>query len=170
MNPHNYALLAFIHLSLRKYEEAAALGEKALLLGPSDSFVAGCVANVALFCNEPRLVADLVKKAMRLCPIHPPWYPGDLGWAYMLMNRQEEAIATVQEAVKIDPDYIFSYMVLAIAGAELGRAEEASAAVANMLRIDPTYTVRTFAQSQPFRDAEVLQRHLDGLRKAGLPE
>jgi adenylate cyclase len=169
-NPDTLAILAFIHLSLRKYDEASELGERALLLGPNNSFVAGCAANVALFCNRPHEMAALLKKAMRLCPIYPAWYVGDLGWAYLLMDRQDDAIATMQEAVKLDPDYIYTYMVLAISQAELGRAEKAAAAVENILRIEPKYSLRVFARSQPFRDAPVLQRHLEGLRKAGLPE
>jgi adenylate cyclase len=39
----------------------------------------------------------------------------------------------------------------------------------NILRIEPEYSLRTFAESQPFRDADVLDRHVEGLRKAGLP-
>ena len=85
-------------------------------------------------------------------------------------DRRDDAIATLQEAVKLDPDYIYTYITLAIAQAELGRAEKAAAAVENILRIDPDYSLRVFAKSQPFRDAPVLQRHLEGLRKAGLPE
>ena len=85
------------------------------------------------------------------------------------MDRREDAIATAQEAIKIDPDYVYTYIVLAITFAELGRDKEALAAVENILRIEPNYSVGTFATSQPFRDTEVLDRHLEGLRKAGLP-
>jgi hypothetical protein len=61
-------------------------------------------------------------------------------------------------------------MVLAIEFSELEREQEAHTAVENLLRIDPTYSLRTFSEFQPFRDAEVLGRHIEGLRKAGLPE
>ena len=37
-------------------------------------------------------------------------------------------------------------------------------------QIAPHYTLRTFAETQPFQDAEVLNRHVESLRKAGLPE
>ncbi len=40
----------------------------------------------------------------------------------------------------------------------------------NILRIEPRYCIRTFAESQPFRGADVLDRHVEGLRMAGLPE
>jgi hypothetical protein len=38
------------------------------------------------------------------------------------------------------------------------------------MRLNPKYSLGTFAETQPFRDAEVLNRHVEGLRKAGLPE
>ena len=52
----------------------------------------------------------------------------------------------------------------------VGRDKEAHAAVENILRIEPNYSVGTFAILQPFRDTDVLERHLEGLRKAGLPK
>ncbi len=136
-----------------------------MTLAPNNSFVAGVAANVALFRNRPQDVVMLLKKAMRLCPIYPAWYVGDLAWAYMLMDRLEDAIATAQEAIGIDPDYIYTYFVLVVASVELGREREARAAVGNILRINSKYSLRTFAETQPNRDAEVLDRHVESLRK-----
>jgi TolB-like protein len=169
-DPDTFGHLAFLHLSLHKYEEAHAFAQQSLALGPSNSHSAAVAANVALYCNQPDDMVVLLKKAMRLCPIYPAWYVGDLAWAHLLMGRQEEAVTIAQEAIGIDPDYIYTYCVLAIAHAELGRTEEAAAAVENILRIDSKCSLRIFAGSQPFRDSELLDRHLDGLRKAGLPE
>jgi adenylate cyclase len=169
-NPKPFSLLAFIHLSLRKYDDASDLVEKAMALGPNNSFVAGVAANVALFCNRPQDMVVLLKKAMRLCPIYPAWYVGDLAWAYLVMNRREDVIVTAQEAIKIDPDYIYTYLVLAVAYVDLGREQEAHDAVGNVLRIDSKYSLRIFAESLPFQDTEVLDRHVEGLCKAGLPE
>ncbi len=169
-NSDTYALLTWIHLSLRKYDQAFDLAQQAMVLGPNNSFVAGVASDVALFCNRPHDVVVLLNKAMRLCPIYPAWYPSGLAWAYLLMDRREDAIASAQTSIDIDPDYPFNYMVLAIAFAELECAQEAHIAVENLRRIDPKYSLRTFSESQPFRDAEILDRHIEGLRKAGLPE
>ena len=125
---------------------------------------------MALFCNKPEDMVVLLKKAMRLCPIYPAWYVGDLALAYLLMDHHEDAITTAQEAIKIDPDYIYTYVALAVAFAELGRGKEAREAAENIRRIEPDYTLRTFAETQPFQDAEVVDRHVRGLRKAGVPE
>ena len=153
-NPNTYALLTWIHLSLRKHDQAFDLAQKAMALGPNNSFVVGVASDVALFCNKPHDIVVLTTKAMRLCPIYPAWYPSSLAWAYLLMNRSKDAIAPAQTSIDIDPDYPFNYMVLAIAFAELEREQEAHAAIENLLRIDPTYSLRTFSASQPFRDPE----------------
>ncbi len=169
-NPDTLGLLAFIHLSQREYDQAFDVAERAMELGPNNSFVIGVAANVALYCNRPADMEALLKKAMRLCPIYPAWYVGDLAWANLLMDRREGAIAIAQDAIKLDPDYIFTYCTLAVAYAELARKEEAHTAAEDILRIDPKFTCRTFAITQPFRDAEVMNRHIESLHKAGLPE
>jgi adenylate cyclase len=169
-NPDTFALLAFIQLSLRDYDQAFEFGQKAMTLGPNNPFAAGVAANVALYCNRPQEMFVLLKKAMRLCPIYSAWYVEGLSWANLLIDQRDAAIAVAEEAVKIDPDYIYSHFVLAVANAELGRSGEAAVAVENILRIAPHYTLRTFAETQPFQDAEVLNRHVESLRKAGLPE
>ena len=169
-NPNTYALLTWIHLSLRKHDQAFDLAQQATALGPSNSFVTAVASDVALFCNRPNEMVALLNKAMRLCPIYPAWYPSSMAWAYLLMDLREDAIATAQMSTKIDHDYPFNYMVLAIAFAELGRKQEANTAIENLLRIDPGYSLRVFTETQPFRDAEVLDRHIEGLREAGLPE
>ncbi len=169
-NPDTYALLTWIHLSLRKYNQAFDLAKQAMVLGPNNSFVVGVASDVALFCDRPHDMIVLLNKAMRLCPIYPAWYPSSLAWAYLLMDRREDAIDSAKTSSGIDPDYPFNYMVLAIAFAESKRELEARTAIENLLRIDPSYSLRTFSECQPFRDAEVLDRHIEGLRKAGLPE
>lgn len=169
-NPDTLAALAWIYLSLRDYDEAFGMAQQALALGPNNSFVTGVASDVAMFCNRPRETATLLKKAIRLCPIYPTWYLGGLGWAYLLMDRREDAIAYAQKSIDIDPDYPFNYMVLAVAYAELGNLGKARDAVENLLKIDSSYSLCTFSKSQPFRDTQVLERHIEGLRLAGLPE
>ena len=169
-NPDTYALLTWIHLSLRKYNQAFDLAKQAMVLGPNNSFVVGVASDVALFCDRPHDMIVLLNKAMRLCPIYPAWYPSSLAWAYLLMDRREDAIDSAKTSSGIDPDYPFNYMVLAIAFAESECEQEARTAIGNLLRIDPSYSLRTFSECQPFRDAKVLNRHIEGLRKAGLPE
>jgi hypothetical protein len=60
---------------------------------------------------------------------------------------------------------------LAIAEAQLGHSEEARNALAIRQRIRPLASVRDYrAEIDYMRDGPELDRVLDGLRKAGLPE
>ncbi len=50
------------------------------------------------------------------------------------------------------------------------RVDEARAALAEMLRLSPGITVKATREQIPYKDPADLERYLDGLRKAGLPE
>lgn len=169
-NPDTLALLAFLHLSLKKYGEARQFIEKAMTLGPNNSFAFAVAANVELYCNRPEVMVPLLKRAIRLSPIYPAWYLGDLSYAYVLMGRLEEAIATAKESIKIDPDYIYNYHTLAIAHIELGQIEAAHADIENILRIEPKMSIRTYRDSQPYEDEALRNRIITAFREAGLPE
>jgi len=169
-SPDALALLAFLHLSLKKYDEARHFIEKAMALGPNNSFAPAVAANIELFCNRPQAMIPLLKRAMRLSPIYPAWYLGDLAFAYLLMDRLEAAIVTAKESIKIDPDYIYNYHVLAIAHAESGQTEAARAAVDKMLHIEPKMSIHTFRESQPYEDEALRDRMVSAFRKSGLPE
>ena len=164
------ALLAFLHISLRKYDEAYDYVERAMALGPSNSFAAGVAGNVALFCDKPHDMIPLLKKAMRLSPVYPAWFVGDLAFAYLLLNQLDKAITIAEESNQIDPDYIYAYFVLVVANVELGQLEAARAAAENIIRIEPKFTISVHDLSQPYRNPDVLDRLSDGFRTAGIPE
>ena len=50
---------------------------------------------------------------MRLNPRYPPWYLGELGFAYRLTGRYAEAISTFTEVTRRDPNFISAYFLLA---------------------------------------------------------
>ncbi len=86
------------------------------------------------------------------------------------MGRHEEAIAALKESITRDPDFLYVRLVLAVIYSELGRKEEAQAEVAEALRISPRVSMEGQRERMPFKDQAVLERFIDGLRKAELPE
>ncbi len=86
------------------------------------------------------------------------------------MGKHEEAIAALKESLTRDPDFLYARLVLAVIYSELGRKEEVQSEVAETLRISPHASMKGQRERMPFKDQAVLERYLEGLRKAGLPE
>lgn len=163
-------LLALIMVSLRDYEAANDLANRAIEFGPNNNYAIGCAGAIKMYCNELPAAEALLRKAMRLAPLYKAGNPEILAAILMLLGRYDDAIAAARECLVLDPDYFFAYCTLAIIYAELDRDEDARDAGRHILRINPQYTVQKFAMYQPFQDEDMLQRCLAGLRKAGIPE
>ena len=65
-----------------------------------------------LFGERTTEAIELVEKAIRLNPRYPFEYPYQLGWAYRLVGRYEEAIAAQKQALLRNPNWLFSHAEL----------------------------------------------------------
>jgi TolB-like protein/Tfp pilus assembly protein PilF len=169
-NPNTHALLAMVYVSFRDYDLALAESEKATILGPNNSNVIANAATVAYFCDKPGRSLELLRRAMRLCPVYPAWYLGELGEIYWYLEQLDEAINCFRKSIEIDPDYIHARLTLAISYAEEGRLDDARAAAQEVLRIEPSFTISDYAKRQPYRNEKMLTRMIDGLHSTGLPD
>ncbi len=84
------------------------------------------------------------------------------------MERYEEAIATCQKALAVNPHFLAPHFLLAGIYSLLGREEEAQAEAAIVLKTSPNFSVETLRQRSVDRDQVRQERFLDALRKAGL--
>jgi adenylate cyclase len=105
---------------------------------------------------------------MRLNPRYPYSYLANLGMAYRLAGRYEDAIATLKTAVTRNPDHLPLHLHLAVSYSEVGRDEEARAEVAELLRLSPAFSLEGVRRVMPFKDPAEGERYLAALRKAGL--
>ena len=115
--------------------------------------------------------------ALRLSPRDPGrnmWQYG-ICHAYTHLAQWEKAVEWCQKSIATDAGTWFPYVDLAAASAWLDHDAEARAAIAGLLKVYPGFTVQTFADvaarvtyNPTFADQ--IQRILEGLRKAGLPE
>jgi adenylate cyclase len=105
---------------------------------------------------------------MRLNPQYPIWYLWDLGHAYYLMGRYEEAMATFKRVLARNPDFMPAHAYLAVIHSELGLEEGARAAGAEFLRLSPELSLDALRQRLPYKDPAMLERVLDAARKGGL--
>ncbi len=170
---HSAMGLAFMESG--KHAMALAEHEVATSLNPNSSFAQWCFGYGLLRADRPQEALDRFDQALRLSPRDPG------AWSYQTLRaaslyqlgRYDEAIAAARDAIRTPmADVVWPLVHWA---ASLGQREgglEAAAVVEELRRKRPGLTIaafRAWPHNEP-RSAASLNRIVDGLRKAGLPE
>jgi adenylate cyclase len=93
-----------------------------------------------------------------------------MGLAHFAAGRYEEAADWTQRSLQHRPDAPNTHALLAATYAHLGRLDEARAESREVLRLQPDYSLAGVRLIFRGADLDFLERHIDGLRKAGLEE
>ena len=107
---------------------------------------------------------------MRVQPLHPPFYLEMLSAAYYAKGEFESTVTTSRQALELNPGDVESRIFLAGAYIGLDRRDLAQEEGAEIKRIEPSFSILRFANAQPYRDQNMVQRIASDLRLAGLPE
>jgi adenylate cyclase len=169
-DPENYFLLGGIAFARRQHDEAIRYGEKALALMPSHSTLMATLGFWLAYAGRPEEGIAAIQKAMRLSPYYSGWYIPAIGLAYMMTGRYDEAIAAYEESVKRNVLVLFSYERLTAIHAMKGNLEKAEEYAAKVLEINPKFTIEGWKKVFRYKNPEDLERELDAMRAAGLPE
>jgi adenylate cyclase len=165
-DPGAHSVLGMVFLYQRQYEKAITEGKLAITLNPN--YVSGHVnlAIIMLHCGRFDEAITLTKKACRLNPNLTTYWLWPLATSYIFLRRYEEAL----EVCKQMEEDIARAITLSWVYQELGREEEARAYMAEALKMAPNQSIELLKTSFPFENPAHLQRALDALRKAGMPE
>ncbi len=166
--PQAHELLGNVYLWKKDHEQAIAELEKAVSLDPN--FAAGFagLGSVMAWAGRPEEALGMIKKAMRINPKYPDHYLWNLGHAYVLAERYEEAVSALKQVLERNPDFWPSHTLLAAAYFEMGREQEARSEAAETLKLNPDFSLDVWRQKCPFKYKETLERRFGALRKAGL--
>jgi adenylate cyclase len=144
--------------------------ERAISLNPNSALALTNSGWLKTYLGRPESAIADFERARRLSPRDPGLYRLNSGLCCALIQKGDltAAIEAAQEAVADNPNYVPAQRALASALALAGRVEEARRVVANLRRLGITISsnsVRSLA-----RYASGMDRVLEGLRIAGLPE
>jgi adenylate cyclase len=163
-----YTVLGHTYLYKKRYEQAISGGEHALILAPNFANGYATLAEILICAGRLEDAIKLAEKAIRLDPRNTLLPPFQLGHAYRLMGRYEEALTAFRRVLTLYPNHVATHRQLAVVYSELGREEEARAEGAVVLRLAPGSSLEVLRQRFPYKDPALVKRYLDGLRKAGL--
>jgi TolB-like protein/class 3 adenylate cyclase/Flp pilus assembly protein TadD len=168
-----YSLLSVVYMARRKHDKAVAYAEKTIALAPNFASNLATVALPFLYSGKPEVAIELVQTAMRHSPYYPSWYLPVLGLAYRLTGQYDEAIDALESwRARANPRSSIPYLCLAYTYEEAGRGEEAQVAVGEVLKRNSKASIGHYAKSNlfPYKNPAEIERVLNSLRKAGLPE
>jgi len=164
--------LGMAYLLLRRFEDAISSLETAIDLDPNNAAAHGSLAGVLALAGRRDEAVERIATTMRLSP-RDPFKHLWLLWratAEFVEERYDEAAECVRKSLRINPDFPSGLRLLASIYGRVGRTEEARAALDQVLHLVPGQTIETVRSRLPFKRPEDMERYLDGLRKAGLPE
>lgn len=162
--------MGVLSMARRDYDTAVAYTRKSVELNPNSALDRATFAWILTYSGHPEEAIPQVQKAMRLSPHYPGWFAAVLGLAYLMTEDYENAIAAHEQLIERDTFLPFAYSRLAGIHATLGNEEKANEYAAELLKLKPKFTVQSWAKRLIYKNTEDLERELNMLRKAGLPE
>lgn len=166
-------VLAYINGEL---DHGLALIDKSLALNPSSAsaWISSCFVRSYL-PGETETALNHFGRAQRLNPLdsmhHIHWTAA--AEAYFVAGRYEEASTAADNTLKQMPTYPPGLRMKVSSCGMLGRIDEAKIYVQRLLAVNPGVTValqRAYWEKPLQSSLRALEAHLEGLRRAGLPE
>ena len=165
-----YGQLALCRLEVNAFDDAIDMSEKAIAMAPNSAENL-CIAGIILAkSGKPERGVELMKKAMRVCPLYRPGFLRSLGLAYRLSGNLEAAVSAYKESLRRDSEYLSGHVNLTSTLGELGREEEAKKAAREIYRLEPEFSIKAYMEGLSYRNPSDLARIEEGLKKAGLPD
>jgi TolB-like protein/predicted Zn-dependent protease len=166
-DPYPHAVLGKVLLYQRKYEKAITEGKQAITLNPNFALGHMLLADTMCYSGQLNEAITRARNAYRLDPIVTPRMNfTSLAKSYIFLGHYDEALEACRGMDEITEKALISSWIYQ----ELGREEEARAHMANALKRKPDISLELIKVSSPYKDPALLQRELDALRKAGMPE
>ena len=155
----------------RQHAKGLQALDRALTLNPNSFAALHSSGWIRAYVGDPKGAIELLQRALRANPLAPEFVHGlsALGYAYLIDDRLDEALATLEKAYLEAPTFGITQIATAWCLARLDRWEDASATVQRLLTHDQTLRVSTFCAIKPSADPAFVSRYSEFLRNAGVP-
>jgi TolB-like protein/class 3 adenylate cyclase/Flp pilus assembly protein TadD len=167
-----HTILGVVALFMRHYDESLRRLETATDINPNLAFAHMWGGGFYALSGPTDKAREMLKDALRLSPRDPAnyWTFAFLGLADFADKRYDEAAEWAQKALHLYAKFPTAHRLLAASCGQLGQTEKARTALNGLLSFAPGTTIATTRAAVPWKDTAVMERYLDALRKAGLPE
>ena len=171
-SPEAHQSLANVLIVVGEAERAVTVARRAIDLNPNYAEAQVVLGLALVFCGdlEGSLAACLQAKRGNPRDSRRSSLYDALGHAYFMLGDYEKAIEVSEKGLNEEPSLYGALVTLACSYAELGRKEKARQYVDELLRLIPRYTLTALRKHPMFVKRELIEKLIDSMRLAGLPE
>jgi TolB-like protein/DNA-binding SARP family transcriptional activator/Flp pilus assembly protein TadD len=166
-NPWGHCLMGAVLIFMEELDAAEKHLDRAVLLNPNSVWCAAWRVAWLNRVGRTKESLETLDKLVRLDPFLPDGYWELRLNALFAEHRYEEAIRAAHRKETLQ---YYDHAYVAAAYAYLGLRREAEAEVAQVLLKRPDFSIRWYAQQEPYKFQADRDHLLDGMRRAGLPE
>src|SRR5262249_22830405 len=115
---------------------------------------------------------ERLRNAWRLSPFDPLnfWFWTVAGLAEVVARRYHQGIGGLRKAQRLNAPLVACHPTLTASPALSGGAQTARTPAKDLLAVVPSFRISVIASTYPLRRPGDLERLVEGLRLAGLPE
>jgi len=161
-----YFALASAQFFQREFQAFRNSAERAIALNPMDGFTAAYLGMQIAYAGDWERGCALSAHSRQINPHYPGWY-----WfpSFFDAYRKKDYRGALDVALKLNmPGFWRTHLALAAVYGQLGEREAARNAVRELLAIRPDFAAVARVELGKWWDSELIERLIDGLRKAGL--
>jgi TolB-like protein/Flp pilus assembly protein TadD len=171
-DPWAHIALGYWAMMERRTEESIASFRGALTLNPNSAAGHCYLAHILAFAGQDREAIEHAETAIRLSPLDPEMalFVGPISVAHYVAGRYAEAVRFASEALRLRPDFLGVQRLYCASLAQAGRLDEARTLLAGVRRQQPQLSIEWIRASVPYQTPPIMERFLEGMRKAGVGE
>ncbi|WP_169568990.1 BTAD domain-containing putative transcriptional regulator [Sneathiella limimaris] len=176
LNPSNDIALAiaghleaFVH---HDFETALEFFDRSLAANQNCAYTWGFSAITHCYIGKPTEALDLLSRCRQIMPFdsHPYYFDTARCIASMLSGKYEDAVRIGRQVLRNNPNFYANYRPLLSSLGHLGRVEEATPVLEEFAKHQPEFSIDWHLKNYPPLEAEITERYIRGLRKAGVSE
>jgi class 3 adenylate cyclase/TolB-like protein len=166
-DPEANRIMGSVQMAKGNFEASRRYHDKAMELSPNDAYIKGRSAAFCTFFGTPERALKLLDEAEALDPYLPVWCAEERGVAFYSQERYREAVEYLS-ALPYQTRRSRLYQIAARMA--LGETEQAQKLARAALVVQPDLTVGYVRDQEWYRDRAVLDKLVQRLVEAGVPE
>jgi TolB-like protein/cytochrome c-type biogenesis protein CcmH/NrfG len=167
--PQAHFVVAVALLWRREHDRALAEVQRCVAIAPNFAEGHLVIAHILIYSGNAAAAINKIDAYMQLDPLYKDIALYFLAEARISLGQFDEAVAALKQRLDRNPNSETSYALLASCYGHLGKIAEARAAWAEVMKIAPDFSIERRRRILPFKNPDVFEHRIEGMRKAGIP-